>query len=187
MKKFWITLLALALAALTLCGCSGGGKDGGGNAAQEPAQVTGETYDGGNLTVLVPEGWMAFNGVDFFDEYEEGYDPNVVRIAKNAESEWDLFSKPYIEVEYYGPDASMVEPYRDAYEDPEDLEPLSLGDYTWQGFTGKSLMEQPMAVLWTEKGEHQFQATLYLESGDSKISLEDAEVLAILESVAPAA
>lgn len=65
-----------------------------------------------------------------------------------------------------------------------DLEPVTIGDYTWNGFTGKSI-GTPIAVLWTgEEGEDQIQLTICLKNGD-KISLEDADVQAIIASITP--
>lgn len=125
---------------------------------------------------------MGFHGVDLFDEYEEGYDPNVIQIYKGAKSEWDQFSTPYVMISYYGPDNPMFEPSKDFYEEGADLEPVTLGDYTWKGFTAKSL-DTPIAILWTgEEGSDQLQLTICLENG-SKISLEDADVQAIIASI----
>ena len=55
---------------------------GCGNSAKS---VKGETFDGGNIEVFVPEGWKAFRGADVFGDYEEGYDPKTVSIGKGAE------------------------------------------------------------------------------------------------------
>ena len=76
----------------------------------------------------------------------------------------------------------MMEPMKELYEDAADLEPVTIGDYTWNGFTGTSL-DTPIAVLWTgEQGSGQILVTLCLENGD-KISLEDADVQAIIASI----
>ena len=65
-------------------------------------------------------------------------------------------------------------------------EPIVAGGYTWKGFSAVS-GGNPMTVLYTgEAGGPQFQATLW-SNGDSTISAADADVLAILESVKPAA
>lgn len=176
MKKSILFILASVLLTAMLAGCSGT------PAATDPADITGETFDGGNISALVPKGWMGFHGTDYFEEYEEGYDPNVIQIAKGAESEWDLLSKPYIMIGYFGPDNPMVEPVKELYEETADIEPVTIGDYTWKGFTGKSI-DTPIAVLWTgEEGSDQLQLTICLENGD-KISLEDADVRAIIASI----
>lgn len=176
MKKNIVFMLAAVLLTAMFAGCSGapGGTDS--------ADITGETFDGGNFSALVPDGWMGFHGVDYFEEYEEGYDPNVIQIAKGAESEADLLFRPYVMINYYAPDNPMMEPMKDLYEDAADLEPVTIGDYTWNGFTGTSF-DTPIAVLWTgEQGSGQILVTLCLENGD-KISLEDADVQAIIASI----
>lgn len=38
-------------------------------------------------------------------------------------------------------------------------------------------------MLFTEDGDEQIQVAVTLENGDEKISLEDADVLAILEGI----
>ena len=83
---------------------------GCGNSAKS---VKGETFDGGNIEVFVPEGWKAFHGADVFGDYEEGYDPNTVSIGKGAESELDLFNKPMVHITYSGKDRTLSMPSKD--------------------------------------------------------------------------
>lgn len=176
MKKNILSILAAVLLTVTLAGCSGG------PAVTDPADITGETFGDGNISALVPDGWMGFHGTDYFEEYEEGYDPNVIQIAKGAKSEWDLLSTPYVMISYFGPDNPMMEPMKELYEESADIEPVTIGDYTWSGFTGKSI-DTPIAILWTgEEGSDQIQVMICLENGD-KISLEDADVQAIIASI----
>ena len=180
MKKNIVSILVAVLLTAILAGCSGG------SSATDPADIRGETFDGGNVSALVPDGWMGFHGVDFLDEYEEGYDPNVIQIYKGAKSELDQFSTPYVMISYYGPDNPMFEPSKDFYEEGADLgadlEPFTTGSYTWKGFTAKSL-DTPIAMLWTgEYGEGQIQLMICLENGE-KISLDDVDVQAILASI----
>ena len=181
MKKYFALLLVLTLALSLFSAC---GKKEEAPKTEDPAEISGEVFDGGNVSALVPKGWMAFHGSDIFEEYEEGYDPNCIQIAKDAESEWDLFSKPYIQIDYYGPDEELWEPSKDFYDDAADLEPVTLGAYTWSGFTGKS-MDMPIAVLWAVDGDDEFQLTMWLETDEAKISLEDADVQAIIASIQP--
>lgn len=143
--------------------------------------VKGETFDGGNIEVFVPEGWKAYHGPDVFDSYEEGYDPNVVNVGKGVEDEVELFSKPMVNINYSG-DKSLIMPSKDIYEDGKDIEDITTGDYTWKGFTGVSI-GYPIAVLFTEFDGQQIQVSMTLENGDQKISLEDPDVLALLEGI----
>ena len=50
-------------------------------------------------------------------------------------------------------------------------------------FCSKSVILYPIAVLFTEDDDEQIQVAVTLENGDEKISLEDADVLAILEGI----
>ena len=103
MKKLIALLLTAVSLTVILAGCSKG------SAPTKPEDVKGETFEGGNISALVPEGWMAFHGTDYFDEYEEGYDPNVIQVCKGAKTEWDLLSKPYVMMTYFSPDNPMYE------------------------------------------------------------------------------
>lgn len=179
MKKVIVSLLAVLMCLAVFAGCGSSGTQG------DP-EVSGETFDGGNVSALVPDGWMAFHGTDVFGDYEEGYDPNVIQICKGAKSELDMFSKPYMQINYYGADTTMMTPGKEWYDDTADLEPMNLGNYTWNGFTGVS-MEYPIAILWTEDGDAQFQISIWLEMEDGKISLDDADVQAIIASIQPVA
>ena len=144
--------------------------------------VRGETFDGGNIEVFVPEGWKAFHGADTFGDYDEGYDPNVVSIGKGADSELDLFSKPMMHITYSGKNRTLSMPSKELYKDGKDIEDIRTDDHTWRGYTATSV-GYPIAVLFTEDGDEQIQVAVTLENGDEKISLEDADVLAILEGI----
>lgn len=152
---------------------------------EKPAEdVGGELYDAGNVTVLVPEGWKAFPDVDVFAEEEGALNPDVLNVSKGGETEFDLFSKPYVRITYFGPSVTMMKPDKEWYDNPEDVAPFTTGDHAWYGFTCESL-GVPLAVLWCEEGNHQYQATLTLGSGSDTISHENTDVRAILASVRP--
>lgn len=144
--------------------------------------VKGEIFDGGNIEVFVPEGWKAFRGPDTFDDYEEGYDPNVVSIGKGVENDFELFTKPMIYVTYSGKDRTLSMPSKELYQDAKDIKDIKTDDYTWNGYTATSI-GYPIAVLFTEDGDEQIQVSVTLENGDEKISLKDADVQAILEGI----
>lgn len=175
-KKGFALLLAAILCLTVFTAC---GKD---EAPETPEAVKGETYETEMLSALVPEGWKAFQGADSFDEYEGEYDPTTLNIIKGGESDWDIFTKPYVQVIYY-PDNSdnLMYVAKDWYDDVVDLEPMKLGGYTWNAFTGSSF-DYPVAVLWTD-GDVQIQIAVMLEVEGNKISLDDMDVQAIIESV----
>lgn len=183
MKRFLSLLSVFVLCLGLLAGCQSDKKDSksGKKAEKEPA-VKGELYDAGNVTVLIPEGWKAFA---VYDVFTDGDDPDAVSIIKGGKEEYDSFTKPYIRIDYYGPDTEMMGGLEDWYQQTTSLEPMKLGSHTWQGFTTTDYGGL-MAVLWCDEGAHQYQASVQLEvdSGE-KISLKDEDVQAILESVAP--
>ena len=194
MKKFFAILLVLTM-VLCLFACGEkvpetdqpgnevvGGEDNQGDTAPE---VKGETYSTGNFSALIPEGWTAFPVSDMWSDDADAKDPDALQICKGGESEWDLFSKPYIKFDYYGPDNDMMTPSSEWYDEVTELAPITAGDYTWNGFSCVS--GSPMTILWTENGDYQFQATIWTNQGDGAISITDADVLAILASVQPAA
>lgn len=146
--------------------------------------VGGELYDAGNVTVLIPEGWTAFPEKDVFADDEDTMNPDVLNVSKGGKTELDLFSKPYVRINYFGPDITMMKPDASWYEDVEDMEPFATGAHTWNGFFCTSL-GTALAFLWCEEGEHQYQATLTLGSGTDTITPEDSDVRAILASVTP--
>lgn len=186
MKKFLAILLTLSLCAAVLAGCGGKSGDKGTPSGNDgvPA-VAGEMYDTGNIQVLVPEGWMAIPQIDVFAEEEDATDPNAISICKDAESDFDLLVKPFVRIDYYGPDTEMMGGLEEWYDDVQELDPIKCGAYTWEGFTTTDY--GLMAILVTEDGAHQYQASVYLETTDGTISLEDEDVLAILASVKPSA
>lgn len=181
MKKFLAMMLVVMMVAAMFVAC--GEKEPATNGGENGGAVAGETYDTGAFTVVIPDGWKAFAVKDSF-----GSDPNADRvdalqIIKGGKTEFDLLTKPYIQFNYYGENSSLMEPSKDWYDEAQDIEPMTLGGYTWKGFTAKSL-DLPIAILWTEEvNDQQFQASIYLEAGTEKITLQDADVQAILTSV----
>ena len=196
MKKVLALLLAAAMCAAALTGCGGGDKpketekpDNGKSdttASTKPdtkiPEIPGEVFDAGNVQALVPEGWKAFPQKDMIAD-DGTMDPDVISICKGAETELDLMFKPFVRIDYYGPDTEMGGGLKDWYSNTEDLEPVQAGLYTWEGFTTTDY--GLMAVLVAEDGKHQYQAPVYLKTDDGSISLEDKDVLAILASVKP--
>ena len=76
-----------------------------------------------------------------------------------------------------------VRELRDSYEDTVDVGPLALSNYTWDGFSSLRDDGQAIAILWAEEGFNIFQATVYLEEDAKTISLDDADVRAIIASI----
>lgn len=151
---------------------------------KEEESIDGDLYDAGNVTVLVPKGWKAFPETDVFAEEDGIMNPDVLNVSKGGQLETDLFTKPYVRINYFGPAIQMGKPDASWYEDVKDIAPFTAGDHEWYGFTCNSLGTD-LAILWCEEGSIQYQASIFLGSGDDTIAHEDADVQAILASVVP--
>jgi predicted small lipoprotein YifL len=199
MKKIIAMLLALSMmTAFTACGddkekdstdtqnstAENADADSGDGAEAD----SGELFDAGNVNVMVPAGWKAFPVSDIFSEEENATDPDGIQVAKGAESEWDLLSKPYLDIDFYDADTSgLLTPDKEWYDNAADISPLTTGDLTWEGFSAVSF-EMPMTIIWTTDSEgNQYQVTIWTEMTDGNISLDDADVQAILASLSPSA
>ena len=184
MKKMLMLFMTLLMCALVFAGCSSDGSDNGGG---DPAEIKGEVYDAGNVSALVPEGWMAFPVSDMWSDDTDATDPDQLQICKDAESEWDLLTKPMVDIVYYDASTSMMTPSAEWYDETEELEPMEIGGKTWNGFIGKSY-DLPLAILWTgESDGDQFQVTIWLETAEGSVSIDDADVQAIIGSIQPSA
>jgi len=158
-------------------------QQGGDNSdASETPDVPGEIYDTGSFTVLVPEDWKAFPKKDIWSE-DDAIDPSGLQIAKGAESEWDLFSVPYVDVIYYGVDDTLMTPSMEWYDNAEELESFTAGEFTWNGFVAESLMGGQNIILWTDPvNDIEYQANVFDPDAGS-ISVDDEGLQAILASL----
>ena len=197
MKKLTYILLSLTmLASLAACGS----KSNTPTADTQPAaassaeatspektndaapSTTGEFYDTGNFKVLVPGGWKAFPQHDVFNDDPEVMNPNILQIGKGATSDMDLYSKPAITINYAGRSTSMMAPSRGFYENVLDMDDVTTGNHTWSAFSCES-MGQKLYMLFEDQGKIQFQAAVTYETSGGSVSLDDADVQAILASI----
>lgn len=181
MKKLIALLLALTmLLCFAACG-NKGGKEGA--STDSPAEITGETVDAGNFTALVPSGWKSFPVVDMWSD-DGANDPDQLNIVKGGETDFDLLTKPYIQIVHYGPESEMMAPAKDFYSNAADVESFTTGSLTWQGFSAEGMLGTAMTILWTgESAGHQYQVTVFGETDAGKIALSDADLQAILASL----
>lgn len=193
MKKLIALLLALTM---VVCFAACGGEEGGTNApdnggsnvsdnneTNKPAEVSGETYDAGNVSALIPDGWKAFPVSDMWSEEENATDPDQLNIVKGGETEFDLLTKPYIQIVHYEP-GSMITPSKEYYENAADVESITAGGLTWEGFSGEGLLGDTLIVMWTTNADgHQFQLNIFNKTDAAEFALTDADVLAILGSI----
>ena len=188
MKKLIALLLALSM-VVCFAACGGNEnneqKNDGQNAGnKEPAaEITGETYDAGNVSVLVPDGWKAFPVSDMWSDEENATDPDQVNVVKGGETDFDLLTKPYIQIVHYEP-GSMITPSKEYYENAADVESITAGGLTWEGFSGEGLLGDTLIVMWTTNADgHQFQLNIFNKTDAAEFALTDADVLAILGSI----
>ena len=186
MKRIIAFLLVFVL-CFSGCGSDEPSAEPEQNKPENPsnAEVKGEVFSAENVMAVVPEGWMAFTIADVFSEVEGAKDPDVIQICKGAESDFDLFTNPYVQINYYGPDVEFFAPGQDWYTDTEDIKPFKAGNHEWEGFTGYS-DEYLFAILWCIEGDIEYQATMWLNGENISINYNDEDVLAILASVSPA-
>lgn len=194
MGKPYVYLLAIVL-SLGLPGCAG-------KPSVEPAEtqipVEIQNTDGiqgilsgtASFQVLVPPGWSALPVKDVFAEDPDAVKENCLFLIKGGETEQDLHSKLYVQIQYYGPGVTLPDPAMDTYQNIQAIEPVTLGEYIWQGFIAEDLQGRAVlgkaALLWTDRTEGNFLVSCYLERGRECISLEDPEVQYILASLTPA-
>lgn len=180
MKKILALMLVIIMSLTLFAGC--GGNDDKGNNNGDDGKINGETYNAGNVSAFVPEGWKAFPVPDVFAEEPNTMDPNALRICKGGETDLDIFSKPYVQINYYGEDKNLATPSKDFYDNGVDITPITCGELTWNGFTAES-SGTSIAILWAEKGNIQYQLSFTLGASSGTITLEDADVKAIIESI----
>ena len=183
MKKKYQRVVAMLVIAMMILlpGCGKTDSKEVAKEGTEVAEIKGETYETSLLSVLVPEGWMAFPKADIFEEYpDEPGDPSGLLIYKGAQDDLDAFTKPGITIDYYPPEKTMVSP-KSYYDDAKDLDPITTGEYTWEGFTATSL-DKPLTVLSVTE-PYQIQVSVWTDVDDGHISLEDADLQAILASL----
>lgn len=185
MKKLLALILAIVMCASLLAGCSSDKKPSDAKDGEQSEEPSGEVFDAGTVSALVPDGWKAFTVVDSFSEEEDAVYPNRMQICKGGETEWDVFTNPYIDITYYDAETDLIPVSSEWYDDTEDLAPFDVGGMTWNGFVGYSLGAK-LAIIWTgEAGGDQYQVTLWMETDEDSINIEDADVQAILASIQP--
>ena len=134
-------------------------------------------FDSGCFCILVPEGWMAFCGIDS----EGKTSPKKVHVFKDARLETDIFTHAGLTFCFFGKEDYYLSP-RFFYDDIVDMEPFTLGDYTWNGYTCTSL-GYPYTMLEARRDGCVFQVMILMKNGDHSLSLSDEDVQSILTSL----
>ena len=173
----WI-LAAAMLLCLTACG----------KKAEEPEKGSEPTvgllevglYSAGTFTAQVPEGWFAMAVSDIYDRPIS----SRLRLVKGDGDEMDYGDYPHMEISYFSPEFYPEHNKPDEFEDVEMLEDMTFGDKTFSGFTGRD-NGQKIIHLWCEAEKTQFTVTIFVNGVDDSVTLEDADVQAILAGLKP--
>lgn len=167
-KTYRIVALLFVIALLPfLSSChkdSGEGK----KAVETSEKSQNAVYQTKLLSVEVPKGWK------FVDNQEKADSAYIYKGEKEA------MESPAVVITYCDPDTQMLSP-RAAYQNTKDIDPVTIGDYTWEGFTAESF-DYPITVLLLKK-PHQLQVVLFKEVEGQKINLEDDDVQTIIRSI----
>lgn len=134
-------------------------------------------FDNGVLRVIVPSGWKLFNGIDS----DGNISPKKLHIYKNAQSESDIFLKAGITICFFGKNDVYLST-KAFYDNVCDIEPFECGELLWSGYTCTSF-GYPYTMLESTHNGTTFQVMILNQNGEHKISLDDADVYSIIESI----
>ena len=200
MKKILATLLIITI-VLSLAACGNTAKDTSdtgedtadrqtpvdtgddGTASNEDAAPSGTEYDVGDFSVFVPDGWEAIPQQDPDDPASPS--TSKIRIVRGAvydeeRKAWNLSGLPYVEISLFkGDDLDKVPGDKSQWDSTEDAEDVTIGSFTWQGFTYE-YFGMSGSVIWTASDERGYRVTV---SYFGAIDLTDADVQAIIESL----
>ena len=136
-----------------------------------------DLFDSGHFVIVVPPSWKAFCGIDS----ECRTTSKKVHIFKDAKLETDIFSHAGITICFFGKEDYYLSP-RFFYDDVKDIDPFTLGAYTWSGYTCTSL-GYPYTMLEAKHDGCVFQVMILMKNGEYEISLHDTDVQNILKSL----
>ena len=136
-----------------------------------------DLFDSGCFRIAVPEGWMAFCGIDS----ECRTTQKKVHIFKDAKLETDIFTHAGITICFFNRQDYYLSP-KFIYDNVEDMEAFTLGAYTWNGYTCPSL-GYPYTMLEAKHDGCVFQVMILMKNGVHEVSLNDADVRSIIESI----
>jgi len=168
--------LVLAIIVLMFVGC--GGSGGG-------SKASGEKYSTGAFSVQVPKGW------EVTPFYRNGQvSPNTLSVHKGTKEEYKLMSVPFLQIQFSTESGFSGEKNAKlSFQELKEMQPIALGKHTWNGVTGISVRSGgnnlPVIYIWTEVNGANIAITVWREMGDKKISLEDADVKALIASITP--
>ncbi len=182
MKKV-LTVLLCVVCLLSLAACSSDG-DSGSKASSSTAykDVTGTTVSCDQFSALCPTGWSNSPCTDIFSD-DGAIAPDQLMFVKVDDVTKDgglaVLSNGQVTINHYDKDNTLTDA-KSFYSDVVD-KTLELDGVKWTGYTGK-FGSYTNAVLWVD-GSGEWQISMSLHDVDGDISLDDADVQAIIASI----
>jgi len=163
---------------------SGGGGGSGSDTSSSPASTGGDTAQSkgaaGTLSVLVPDGFGALP----FESALGDDDPYGVKVFIDTGDDYDsLFSLGLSISVFLGGEMIDFNIKRSDFNGASDIQPLNLGNYTWKGYKG-DLYDVPTVVLFADDGSDVISVVMGMKNSKQTLSLDDADVKAIISSIA---
>ncbi len=180
MKKIILCILAAAL-LLSAAACAKPTDK-----AAETGMASDGTYNVGDFTVFVPEGWTAIPVPDHTDPAKTASDDILLAkgaVYSEAQNTWNTDSCPSFYITYLGKEDFSGAPggreYYAANFTVTDMPDTKIGSLTWQGYSVNPI-GAPVYMMWAASGEGGYYTSLSTAYG---LTLEDADVQAILGSL----
>ena len=197
-KKSFAILAIVCIAAFTLAACGGksaapagsGGSSapaGSGASAAPQSASSVETYDVGDFTVAVPEGWNAIKQDDILGEKDaEGnypVDPSCIVLAKGVSDAASALTAPNVRVYHYSPDAYILDS-KDFYDNVEDIDGVSINGTACTAYSGDSTGYVYQFIKY-EPGDAIYEINILTSANgkDTGIKWDDPDVKTIMESL----
>ena len=190
-KNVVLCLLTVGVLALTACGgSSDSGKTDASSASSAAAADSGESYDVGEFTTVVPKGWMAVTQYDMMaEEDEEGnypVDPTAIYVPKGAEEELDIYDHPSVMINVYKDTkaADQAENTLWFYDESKEIDVTVNGEKALAYEVVSEWSEEETYVydlIYVQDGSDVLQFTVQIDLGENmKLNITDDDVVAIL-------
>lgn len=160
-KTITVVLLVLFM-ALSVIGCS-----------SDKSNV----FDNGILSVTVPKGWMVYESKNSNNEVVKT-NLSVVKTTDRSK----IMDSPMVTISYAGSDKKLYPVTKNFYNDTKDLAPWEIGGKKFEGFKGTSFGAE-MIYYFAVDGDKEYQVVIWPNMKNGTISLQDADVKAIVESL----
>lgn len=171
---FILALVVAMVFAFAACGGEGGGDTDNGS-------VKGDIINAGNVSALCPSGWINAPQYDILAEDKNTIYPNMLYFYKSNESVENYASYPFVCI-ILDSINGVFEEVKGGYDNVIDLDPIEINGATWTGFIGDRWVGETSALLLSSDQRCWVEVDLTDHDGTA-LTLEDADVLAILESV----